>query len=216
MSEAKVFPMNTFVSVLRGRSADQEQLDMMAFILGLEEIDADFAPVAQSLTKAAIYEAEPGLTKYAEGDITKLGNQVKIAPVEDNSAIVAVFEMLNGMKAENESLKAENSDLQSAKDAAEGEAKTLKAKVKTFEDFSAAGEKKIVASSTKVDEHIKKLNELMAEVEKVKKEGVVVAGAAGDGAAAGAAGAGDEAPATGGEPEADFGFGSNPFADSDW
>lgn len=215
MSEAKVFPMNTFVSVLRGRSADQEQLDMMAFILGLEDIDVDFAPVAQSLTKAAIYEAEPGLTKYAEGDITKLGNQVKIAPVEDNSAIEAVFEMLNGMKAENEQLKAENSDLSSAKETAETEAKTLKAKVKTFEDFSAAGEKKIVASSTKVDEHIKKLNDLMAEVERVKKEGVVVAGAA-EGAAAGGEAGGGDSPDTGGEPEADFGFGSNPFADSDW
>ncbi|WP_018124560.1 hypothetical protein [Desulfovibrio oxyclinae] len=213
MSEAKVFPMNTFVSVLRGQSADQEQLDMMAFILGLDEIDADFGSVAQSLAKAAIYEAEPGLTKYAEGDISKLGNQVKIAPIADNSQVVAVFDMLNGMKAENAKLKAENSDLASAKESAETDVKTLKAKVKTFEDFSAAGEKKIVASNTKIDEHIKKLNELMAEVEKVKKEGVVVAGAAG---AEGAAAAPGDSPDTGGEPEADFGFGSNPFADSDW
>lgn len=215
MSEAKVFPMNTFVSVLRGQSADQEQLDMMAYILGLEEVDADFAAVAQALCKAAIYEAEPGLTKYAEGDISKLGNQVKIAPIADNTAAVAVFEMMAAMKAENASLKAENATLASAKESAEAEAKALKAKVKTYDDFSAAGEKKIVASSTKIDEHIKKLNDLMAEVEKVKKEGVVVAGAAGDGAAeADSSSAG--APATGGEPEADFGFGSDPFGDSSW
>ena len=55
-----------------------------------------------------------------------------------------------------------------------------------------------------------------------KAQGVVVAGVAGGAAAAGDAGAaadgGDAsgAPAVGGEPEADFGFGSNPFADSNW
>ncbi len=36
MAEAKVFPMNAFVSVLRGEAADQTQLDMLAYITQLK------------------------------------------------------------------------------------------------------------------------------------------------------------------------------------
>jgi len=79
---------------------------------------------------------------------------------------------------------------------------------------------KLQVSNTKMDEHIKKLEQLMEEVAKVKAQGVVVAGVAGGAAAAdaGAAAGGDAsgAPAVGGEPEADFGLGSNPFADANW
>ena len=72
----------------------------------------------------------------------------------------------------------------------------------------------------KIDEHIKKLEQLMEEVAKVKAQGVVVAGVAGGGAAAadGGSAGGDAsgAPSVGGEPEDGFGLGSNPFADSTW
>jgi hypothetical protein len=70
-------------------------------------------------------------------------------------------------------------------------------------------------ASTKLDEMTKKLNDLMAEVDKVKSQGVVVAGVAGDGAAAPAADASADGPAVGGEPEADFGLGSDAFG-GDW
>jgi len=80
---------------------------------------------------------------------------------------------------------------------------------------------KLQVSNSKMDEHIKKLEQLMEEVAKVKAQGVVVAGVAGGAAAgadAGASAGGDAsgAPSVGGEPEADFGLGSNPFADATW
>ena len=53
---------------------DELTVDMLAYITQAETLDADVAPVAQALSKAWIYEQEPGLTKYAEGDIAKLGN----------------------------------------------------------------------------------------------------------------------------------------------
>ncbi|HKI82345.1 MAG TPA: hypothetical protein VKA04_11920, partial [Pseudodesulfovibrio sp.] len=61
----------------------------------------------------------------------------------------------------------------------------------------------------------KKLNDLMAEVEKVKSQGVVVAGVAGDGAAPAGEAASADGPAVGGEPEGDFGLGSDAFG-GDW
>ena len=80
---------------------------------------------------------------------------------------------------------------------------------------------KLSVTASKMDEHIKKLEQLMEEVAKVKAQGVVVAGVAGGAAAAadgGAAADGDASgsPSVGGEPEADFGLGSNPFADANW
>ena len=55
MAEAKVFPMNAFVSVLRGEAADQTQLDMLAYITQAETLDADIAPVAQALSRITSY-----------------------------------------------------------------------------------------------------------------------------------------------------------------
>jgi deoxyribodipyrimidine photolyase len=218
MAESKVFPMNTFVSVLRGRSADVAQLDMLAFVLQVEAVDADAAPLAQALVKAHIYEIEPALTKYAEGDLGKLGNQVKIVPMAAPEQAQAVLEAFAAMKADLAGAQDAAAKAEDANKALTKEVADLKAKVKTFDDASKGAEKAIMSSNTKIDEHIKKLNDLLAEVEKVKKEGVVVAGVAGDGAAAPAEGGGasGDSPDTGGEPEADFGFGSNPFADSDW
>jgi hypothetical protein len=61
----------------------------------------------------------------------------------------------------------------------------------------------------------KKLNDLMAEVEKVKSQGVVVAGVAGgEGAPAGETMS--TGPQVGGEPEADFGLGGDAFGGDSW
>lgn len=225
MAEAKVFPMNTFVSCLRGGDlADQNLIDMLAFVTQAD-VDADFAPVACSLTKAWIYEQEPQLTKAASGDIEGLGQKVSLMPLPEETAAQAqgVLAKMVELKAANAALSADKASLAAEVEALKAELAGVKAKLKTFEDQAAQGDVKLSVSSKKMDEHIKKLEDLMAEVDKVKKQGVVVAGVAG-GAAAGApagdaAAAGGDAsgaPSTGGEPEADFGFGSNPFADSNW
>jgi hypothetical protein len=210
--------MNAFVSVLRGDAADQTQLDMLAYITQAETIDAEFAPVAQSLSKAWIYEQEPGLTKYAEGDIAKLGNQVKIEALPEGEAARAqkVLEVLGALKAENDALKAEVEALKGQKADLEAKISPLEAKVKTIAAQDAAGESKVSVASSKLDEMTKKLNDLMAEVDKVKSQGVVVAGVAG---ADGAAPAGETlstGPKVGGEPEADFGLGGDAFGGDNW
>lgn len=219
MAEVKVFPMNAFVSVLRGESADQVQLDMLAYILQAETLDADVAPVAQALSKAWIYEQEPGLTSYAEGDIAKLGNQVKIEALPETEAAraQAVLDVLAGLKEENATLKAEVEKLNAEKAELVAKVDPLEAKVKTIDAANAAGEQQVSVATTKLNEMTSKLNDLMAEVEKVKSQGVVVAGVAGDGAAAadGAAAPMADGPDVGGEPEADFGLGGDAFG-GDW
>ena len=217
MAEAKVFPMNAFVSVLRGEAADQTQLDMLAYITQAETLDADVAPVAQALSKAWIYEQEPGLTKYAEGDIAKLGNQVKIEalPAAEAARAQAVLDILAALKEENATLKAEVEKLNDEKKALADKISPLEAKVKTIDAANAAGEQQVSVATNKLNEMTQKLNDLMAEVEKVKSQGVVVAGVAGaEGAAADGAAMAD-GPEVGGEPEPDFGLGGDAFG-GDW
>ncbi|MEF2232176.1 MAG: hypothetical protein V3571_14685 [Pseudodesulfovibrio sp.] len=217
MAEAKVFPMNAFVSVLRGEAADQTQLDMLAYITQAETLDVDVAPVAQALSKAWIYEQEPGLTKYAEGDIAKLGNQVKIEalPAAEAARAKGVLDILAALKAENAALKAQVEKLTAEKAELAAKLDPLVAKVKTIDAANAAGEQQVSVASSKLNEMTQKLTALMEEVDKVKKQGVVVAGVAGGGdAGAPAAGAAD-GPAVGGEPTPDFGLGSDAFG-GDW
>ncbi|AMK10375.1 MAG: hypothetical protein AB7E51_18740 [Pseudodesulfovibrio sp.] len=216
MAEAKVFPMNAFVSVLRGEAADQTQLDMLAYITQAETLDADVAPVAQALSKAWIYEQEPGLTAYAEGDIAKLGSQVKIEALPEGEAAraQAVLNILAALKADNAALKAQVEKLEAEKKELAAKIGPMEAKIKTIDAQNAAGEQKVTVASTKLDEMTKKLNDLMAEVEKVKSQGVVVAGVAGAAGDAGAA-APSDGPVVGGEPEPDFGLGGDAFG-GDW
>ena len=218
MAEAKVFPMNAFVSVLRGEAADQAQLDMLAYITQAETLDADVAPVAQALSKAWIYEQEPGLTKYAEGDIAKLGNQVKIEalPEAEATRAQAVLDILAALKAENAALKADVEKLTAEKAELAAKIGPMEAKIKTVDAANAAGEQQVSVATTKLNEMTSKLNELMAEVEKVKSQGVVVAGVAGDGAAAAGGEEMSTGPQVGGEPEADFGLGGDAFGGDNW
>lgn len=224
MAEAKVFPMNTFVACLKGASAaDAATIELLSF-LTQGEVDAEFAPIAAALSKAWIYEQEPKLTKATAGDVAGLGEKIAIKPLPD-AALAQAQAILNQMaelRAANATLSAQVEKL--TKDAADkgDEVKALKAKLKPLEEQAAAGDVKLQVSNSKMDEHIKKLEQLMEEVAKVKAQGVVVAGVAGGAAAAagdaGAAAGGDAsgAPSVGGEPEADFGLGSNPFADANW
>lgn len=154
MAEAKVYPMNAFVSVLRGEAADQTQLDMLAYITQTETVDADIAPVAQALSKAWIYEQEPGLTKYAEGEIAKLGNQVKIEALPEGEAAraQAVLDILGKLKEENAALKAEVAKLTTEKEELAAKIDPLEAQAKTVAAANAAGENKVTVASQKLDE----------------------------------------------------------------
>lgn len=224
MAEAKVFPMNTFVSCLKGTSAaDAATIELLSF-LTQGEVDAEFAPIAAALSKAWIYEQEPQLAKAAAGDVAALGEKVAIKPLPDAALAQAqaILAQMGDLRAQNAALSAQVEKLTADAAAKGDEVKALKAKLKPLEEQAAQGDVKLQVSNSKMDEHIKKLEQLMEEVAKVKAQGVVVAGVAG-GAAAGAADAGaaaggdaSGAPAVGGEPEADFGLGSNPFADANW
>ncbi len=215
-TQEKVFPMSTLVAAIKGGEADG-LMEMLSFVTQ-SNVDADLAPVAGGIAKGYIYEQDSKLAAMAGEDISSLGGKVKMLPMEGEelTKAQAVLNKIIEIKAENEALKAQNAELAAAKAAIESEVAGLQAKVKVADDANAAGEKKITLAETKIDGMVKKLNELMDEVEKVKSQGVVVAGAAGGDAAAPAGEASSDAPSTGGAPEEDFGFGSNPFADSDW
>jgi len=222
MAEAKVFPMNTFVACLKGAPADGSAIELLSF-LTQGEVDAEFAPVAAALSKAWIYEQEPQLTKAAAGDISALGEKVAVKPLPDAALAQAqaILAKMSELRAANAALSAQVEKLTKEAAAKTDEVKELKAKLKPLEEQAASGDAKLQVSNSKMDEHIKKLEQLMEEVAKVKAQGVVVAGvaggaAAGDAAAPAAGGDASGAPAVGGEPEADFGLGSNPFADANW
>jgi len=223
MAEAKVFPMSAFVACLKGAdAADSSEIELLSF-LTQGNVDAEFAPIAAALSKAWIYEQEPQLTKASADDVAALGEKVAVKPLPD-AALAQAQAILNKMgelRAQNAALTAQVEKLTKDAAAKADEVKALKAKLKPLEDQANSGDAKLQVSNSKMDEHIKKLEQLMEEVAKVKAQGVVVAGVAGGAAAgadAGASAGGDAsgAPAVGGEPEADFGLGSNPFADANW
>jgi hypothetical protein len=224
MAEAKVFPMHTFVSCLKGGEvADSGVLDMLSF-LTQGTVDAEFAPIAAALSKAWIYEQEPQLTKAASGQVSGLGEKVAVKPLPEAAQVQAqaILAKMGDLRAQNATLAEQVASLLAEKEALKGDLAGAKGKLKSFEEQAAQGDVKLSVTASKMDEHIKKLEQLMEEVAKVKAQGVVVAGVAG-GAAAADGGAADfsggdasGAPAVGGEPEADFGLGSNPFADANW
>lgn len=221
MAEAKVFPMSTFVACLKGADkADQGLIDMLSFVTE-SEFDTDFAPVAAALSKAWIYEQNPELTKYKEADVAALGQKVKLAPLTESDLDKAqtVLSILGALKKENAELAAAKADLEKKVKGLEGKMAAADAELKKFRAQAAEGDKKLEVSGKKMDDYIKKVNELLEQIEKVKKEGVVVAGAAGAAGEAGAAAAGGADSAPSSEAGDDFGFsggGSDPFADSGW
>lgn len=214
----KVFPMSTLVAAIKGGAVDAGLLEMLSFVTQ-SAVDAELAPVAGGIAKGYIYEQDAKLASMAGDDISSLGGKVKMVPMAgaELSEAQAVLNKLIAIKAENEKLIAENAALVAEKAAMASEVEGLKAKVKVADDANAAGEKKITLAETKIDGMVKKLNDLMAEVDKVKSQGVVVAGAAGgDAAAAGGDAPMADGPKVGGEPEADFGLGGDAFGGDTW
>ncbi|MEA5088872.1 MULTISPECIES: hypothetical protein [Solidesulfovibrio] len=230
MAEArKVFPMNAFVSYLKGVDKEGNKkavAEMVGFMAGME-IDAELAPFAAALAKAWIYEQHPELVRMSSGELGSTAQNVSVSvlPPDVVAEISAIFAKLAETKKANEEMSAKLAtvekelaektailkDVEVRCKAAEEKAKKLEASMKD------EGEKVIVASEAKVTEYIGKVDELLKMIEDVKKHGVVTVAAGGAAPAGGEAAAGGTGePVVGGEPSSDFGFGSDAFATDKW
>jgi hypothetical protein len=228
MAEArKVFPMNSFVSYLKGVDKEGNKkgvAEMVGFMAGME-IDAELAPFAAALAKAWIYEQHPELVRMSGGELgaTAQNVSVSVLPPDVVAEVNAIFAKLTEYKKTNDEMAAKLAKVE--KELAEKTAilKDVEVRMKTAEDKAKRleasakdeGEKVIVASEAKVVEYIGKVDELLKMIEDVKKHGVVTV-AAGGAAPAAAAGSGTGEPVVGGEPSSDFGFGSDAFATDKW
>ncbi|MEJ5242381.1 MAG: hypothetical protein WHT64_02330 [Desulfomicrobiaceae bacterium] len=222
MSEArKIFPMETFVAYIKGEANDQVN-EMLSYLVQ-RELAAEFAPFAAALAKAWIYEQHPELTKMSKGQMVELGQSVSVAPmpVRAKAEVDAVFEKLEGFAAKIAAAEAKIADLQSTVAAKDAEIAKLQAKVKEYEsEKKGEAEKLFVTTEARVAEFTAKLEELLKQVEEVKKTGVVVAGVAGAAAAAAPAAGGEAAGAPAqADAGSDFGFSggaADPFSDANW
>ena len=225
MSEArKTFPMSTFVSYIKGGESSNSVQELLAYMTQ-KDIDAEFEPFAASLAKAWIYEQHPELAKMKTGQVSGLGDNVSVGalPADVMMQVDAIFSKLADYRSTTVDQAAKIQDLEVKLAAAEGKLgetekamSEYKGKCEAFEaSAKGEGDKVLVTSQAKVEEYIGKVDELLAMIEDVKKNGVVTVAA---GAVAGAAPAesGSGAPETGGEPADSFGFGSDPFSDSGW
>lgn len=227
MAEArKVFPMNTFVSYLKGIDKEGNKkgvAEMVGFMAGME-IDAELAPFAAALAKSWIYEQHPELVRMSGGELgaTAQNVSVSVLPPDVVAEVSAIFAKLTEYKKTNDELAAKFE--KASKELAEKTAilKDVEVRLKAAEDKAKRleasskdeGEKVIVASEAKVTEYIGKVDELLKMIEDVKKHGVVTVAAGG--AAAGEASSGSGEPVVGGEPSSEFGFGSDAFATDKW
>jgi len=228
MAEArKVFPMNTFVSYLKGTDKEGNKkgvAEMVGFMAGME-IDAELAPFAAALAKAWIYEQHPELVRMSSGELGSTAQNVSVAvlPPDVVAEVNAIFAKLTESKKtiDEQTAKLAKVEKELAEKTAilkdvEVRMKAAEDKAKRLEDSAqGAGEKVIVASEAKVVEYIGKVDELLKMIEDVKKHGVVTV--SGGGAAAGGEAAGGSGePEVGGAPSSDFGFGSDAFATDKW
>jgi hypothetical protein len=228
MAEArKVFPMNAFVSYLKGIDKEGNKksvAEMVGFMAGME-IDAELAPFAAALAKAWIYEQHPELVRMSGGELggTAQNVSVSVMPPDVVAEVNAIFAKLTEYKKTNDEMSAKLEKVE--KELAEKTAilKDVDVRMKAAEDKAKRleasskdeGEKVIVASEAKVVEYIGKVDELLKMIEDVKKHGVVTVSGGGAAPAAGAS-AGTGEPVVGGEPSSDFGFGSDAFATDKW
>lgn len=205
MAEArKVFPMQTFVSYMRGQAGtyNQEVIDLLGFITK-KEVDKELAPFASGLSKAWIYEQHPELARLKKEEVSELGENVSIMslPPDVQEEVDAVFSRLGESQ---KTLKEQQDKIAQYEGTLEENKKkiaALEAKVADYEaQMKDEGEKKIVASAAKVEDYLGKVDQLLAKIEEVQKHGVVTV--SGEGAAPAAADTGETK-----EPEGDFGFG---------
>ena len=212
MSEArKIFPINTFVACLKGegKEANKESLlDMLNYMVQ-NTVDAEFEPFAVALSKAWIYEQHPELTNLSASGLAALGENVSVTPLPALAAAEAsgIMEQLAEYKTTINAKDARIEELQGDIEAKDARIADLQKQVKAFEDEKKGkAEELFITSEKRITEYTQKLEELLKEVDEVKKNGVVVAGVA---AAPGAA------PAEKKVDEDSFDFGGSDF-DEDW
>lgn len=207
----KVFPIQTFVSLLRGKPGaySNDVLELLSFVTN-KNVDKESAPFAAALAKAWIYEQHPELARAKKEEVTELGENVSIMtfPADMQEEVDAIFDQLQEQKKTLQEQKDKIAEYEGTLEQNKQKLASLEAKVQDFESQAQdEGEKKIMASSSKVDDYLKKVDDLLAKIDEVKKHGVVTvsgdAGGAGGGAAAADSGGGT------GQPEEDFGFGGS-------
>ncbi|MFU2208635.1 hypothetical protein [Solidesulfovibrio sp. C21] len=227
MAEArKVFPMNAFVSYLKGVDKEGNKkavAEMVGYMAGME-IDAELAPFAAALAKAWIYEQHPELVRMSSGELSSSAQNVSVSimPPDVVAEVNAIFAKLTETKKAHDELAAKLEKVEAELAEKTAILKDVEVRCKAAEDKAGKleasmkdeGEKVIVASEAKVTEYIGKVDELLKMIEDVKKHGVVTV--AGGGAPAGEASSGSGEPEVGGEPSSDFGFGSDAFATDKW
>ncbi len=207
MAEArKVFPMQTFVYLLRGKSGsyNQDVLELLSFVTQ-KEVDKEFAPFASALTKYWVYEEHPELVRLDKEEVFELGENISIRtlPSDVQEEVDEVFAKLKEYRDTIAEQKAKIAELEGIIEENKKKIAELEAKVRDYEaQIRGEGEKLIVASMSKVEEYIKKVDDLLAKIEEVKKHGVVAVSAEGVTEEEKA-----EEPGKTKEPEADFGFG---------
>ncbi|MFP5239222.1 MAG: hypothetical protein ACLGQW_05260 [Acidobacteriota bacterium] len=222
MAETKVFPMNTFISYLKGMDKEGQKKSVVEMVGYMADtvIDEELAPFAKAIAKAWIYEQHPEVISMSANQLASSGKNVSVPklPTETMGEINALFAKLAEYKttavAQAEELATVKADL-AAKSAmltdVEAKLKVAEASVKRFEESSKQeSEKLIVAPLAKVNEYIGKVDELLKMIEDVKKHGVVTVAAGGAGGAPAAGGAAAEP-----EPVVDFGV-EDSFTKSDW
>ena len=207
----KVFPIQTFVSLLRGKPGaySNDVLELLSFVTS-KKVDKEFAPFAAGLVKSWIYEQHPELARAKKEEVTELGENVSIMslPPDMQEEVDAIFDQLQEYKQTLQQQKDTIAEYEGTLEENKKKIAALESKVQDFESQAQEeGEKKIMASSSKVDDYLKKVDDLLAKIDEVKKHGVVTvsgeAGAAGGAAEAAGGGGGT------GEPEEDFGFGGS-------
>ncbi|TVM16898.1 hypothetical protein DPQ33_10850 [Oceanidesulfovibrio indonesiensis] len=212
----KIFSMSTFAAYIKGVNKEAQITnikEMLEHLTG-REISEDTLPFAEALGKAYVYEQHPELCKMKGKEVLNLGDNVSVTPMsaEAKAEADAVFARIEGYQKTLEEQSARIKELEAAKTEFETKAAALekdlaeyKGKVEAFEaSAKGEGDKVIVTSQQTVEEYIGKVNELLEQIENVKKHGVVTV-AAGEGAAAAPAGGAEE---SGGVPD-DFGFGAS-------
>ncbi len=208
MAEArKVFPMQTFVYYLKGKpgSYNQDVLELLSF-LTQKEVDKEFAPFASALTKYWVYEEHPELTRLKKEEVSDLGENISVRtlPADVQEEVDAVFAKLKEYRDTIAQQKEKIAELEGLLEENKKKIAELESKVSDYEaQIRGEGERLIIASASKVEDYIKKVDDLLAKIEEVKKHGVVAVsaeGVAGEEAAA-------EEPGKTKEAEADFGFG---------
>ncbi|MEF8823474.1 MAG: hypothetical protein V5A14_00705 [Desulfohalobiaceae bacterium] len=204
----KVFPIQTFVSLLRGKPGaySNDVLELLSFVAN-KNVDKEFAPFAAALAKAWIYEQHPELARAKKEEVTELGENVSIMafPEDMQEEVDAIFDQLQEQKQTLQEQKDKIAEYEGTLEENKSKIASLETKVQDYEaQAQEEGEKKIMASSSKVDDYLKKVDDLLAKIDEVKKHGVVTVSGE-----AGAAGAAAESGEGTGEPEEDFGFGGS-------